>query len=362
MERIFNFSAGPAVLPEPVLAQAQRDLMALPGVGMSVLEISHRSKHFEAILAEAKQSLRQLLKLPENYHLLFLQGGASLQFSMLAMNFLRGRGPAGYVQSGSWASKAMSEAKREGSVEVLWNGKSENYVRMPKAEELSLKPEQDLSYVHITSNETIEGITFTEDPDFGDVPLFCDASSDILSRPLEIEKYALIYAGTQKNIGPAGATMVILRDDLLARCAEGLPTMLDYRTFTESDSLYNTPPVFTIYCVGLVAKWLLEQGGLEAMHTRNRAKAGRIYQLIDESEGFYKGHAQAQSRSLMNVTFRLTDEALESRFVKEAQALGLDGLKGHRSVGGIRASIYNAFPEAGIDALADFMQDFRQRV
>ncbi len=357
-ERIFNFSAGPAVLPEPVLAQAQRDLMALPGVGMSVLEISHRSKTFEAILADAKQSLKQLLKLPDNYHILFLQGGASLQFSMLALNFLHQN--AAYVQSGSWASKAMSEAKREGQVDVLWSGKSDKYVRMPAQAELALHSAVD--YVHITSNETIEGIAFQSDPDFGDVPLFCDASSDILSRPLEIEKYAMIYAGTQKNIGPAGATLVLLRDDQLSRAKSGLHTMLDYRTFTESDSLYNTPPVFTIYCVGLVARWLLEQGGLESMYQRNRAKAAKLYDVIDASSGFYSGHAAADSRSLMNVTFRLANEELESRFVKEAQALGLDGLKGHRSVGGIRASIYNAFPEAGVDALVSFMKDFQSRV
>jgi phosphoserine aminotransferase len=356
-ERLFNFSAGPAVLPEPVIAQAQRDLMALPGIGMSVLEISHRSPHFEKILAEAQQSLRTLLNLPDNYRVLFLQGGASLQFSMIPMNFLRGRSKAGYIQSGTWASKAISEARREGEVEILWNGKPEAYVRMPGKEELRFS--QDLAYVHMTSNETIQGIAFTEDPDTQGLPLICDASSDILSRPLDIEKYAMLYAGTQKNIGPAGATLVILRDDLLKTRAEGLHTMLDYQTFAASDSLYNTPPVFTIYCVGLVAKWLLDQGGLGAMHQLNQKKSGLIYSAIDASSGFYRGHAQPESRSLMNVTYRLPDEALEAQFVKEAQAKGLDGLKGHRSVGGIRASVYNAFPMTGVEALVEFMQDFQ---
>lgn len=358
-ERIFNFSAGPAVLPLPVLEQVQRDLISLPGVGMSVLEISHRSKHFEGILADAKAALKALLRLPDHYHLLFLQGGASLQFSMLAMNFLRGGKRAGYIGCGSWASKALAEARREGEVEVVWNGKSAGYVRMPADQELALSPE--LAYLHMTSNETIEGIAFQRDPDSQGIPLICDASSDILSRPLEIEKYAMIYAGAQKNIGPAGVTLVILRADLLAARAEGLPTMLDYKTFSDSDSLYNTPPVFAIYMVGLVARWLLEQGGLEAMHAKNRHKSERLYQAIDASEGFYKGHAQPDSRSLMNVTFRLPSAALEEAFVKEAKALGMDGLKGHRSVGGIRASIYNAFPLEGVETLVDFMGRFRQQ-
>lgn len=357
-ERIFNFSAGPAVLPLPVLEQAQRDLIALPGVGMSVLEISHRSPHFEAILARAQASLKRLLNLPDTYRILFMQGGASLQFSMLAMNFLRGRS-AGYIASGSWASKAMAAARREGQVDVVWSGKADGYVRMPRPQELKLSP--DWAYLHMTSNETIEGIAFDQDPDVGELPLICDASSDILSRPLDMSKYAMIYAGAQKNIGPAGVTLVILRDDLRATAAEDLPTMLDYRTFVDSDSLYNTPPVFAIYLVGLVAEWLLAQGGLPAAFQRNQTKARTIYQAIDASEGFYRGHAEPGSRSLMNITFRLPTAELEAAFVAEAQALGLDGLKGHRSVGGIRASVYNAFPQAGADALAEFMADFRRR-
>ncbi|MEZ0374160.1 MAG: 3-phosphoserine/phosphohydroxythreonine transaminase [Candidatus Sericytochromatia bacterium] len=356
-ERIHNFSAGPAVLPLPVLEQAQREMISLPGVGMSVLEISHRSKHFEAILAQAQQSLRQLLQLPDNYHLLFLQGGASLQFSMLAMNFLKGC-KAGYIACGSWASKAIEEARREGEVQVVWNGKSEGYVRMPQDHELEIG--EDLAYLHMTSNETIQGIAYRHDPDSRGLPLICDASSDFLSRPLQMQKYAMIYAGAQKNVGPAGVTLVILRDDLLATRPEGLHTMLDYKTFTDSNSLYNTPPVFAIYMVGLVARWLQEQGGLEAVHAHNRAKSELLYSVIDASGGFYRGHAHPDSRSLMNVTFRLPSEELETRFVKAAQAKGLDGLKGHRSVGGIRASIYNAFPLDGVEVLADFMETFRK--
>lgn len=358
-ERIFNFSAGPAVMPLAVLEQIQQELVSLPGVGMSVLEISHRSKVFDAILDEAIANLRQLLNLPDNYKLLFLQGGASLQFSMIPMNFLRGRQQAGYLQLGSWASKAIAEAKREGQVQILWNGKPEGYVRMPADSEWSASA--DLAYVHTTSNETIQGIAFQHDPDTQGVPLICDASSDIFSRPLEIEKYAMIYAGSQKNLAPAGVTLVILRDDLLEKRVENLHTMLDYGTYVESNSLYNTPPVFTIYCIQLVTRWLLQNGGLTGALERNRAKANLLYQAIDGSGGYYKGHAQPDSRSLMNVTFRLPSEELEAQFIKQAQAKGLDGLKGHRSVGGLRASIYNAFPIEGVQALVELMHDFQAR-
>ncbi|PKL76492.1 MAG: 3-phosphoserine/phosphohydroxythreonine transaminase [Candidatus Melainabacteria bacterium HGW-Melainabacteria-1] len=355
-ERIYNFSAGPAILPPEVIAQIQRELPALPGVGMSVLEISHRSKHFERILAETKQALSELLQLPPGYQILFLQGGASLQFSMIPINFLGGGKRAGYLQSGSWAEKALAEARREGEVLTVWSGKSENYARMPADSELN--PSPDLAYWHMTSNETIQGIAFGQDPKCQGLPLICDASSDLLSRPLNVENYAMIYAGAQKNIGPAGVTVVILREDFLQTRREGLHTMLDYGTFAESDSLYNTPPVFAIYSVGLVARWLQQLGGLEAMYTRNRAKSELLYHQIDHSQGFYRGHAQPGSRSLMNVTFRLPTPELESQFLLEAQALGFDGLKGHRSVGGVRASIYNAFPLEGVEALVAFMQSF----
>ncbi|MGV3523284.1 MAG: 3-phosphoserine/phosphohydroxythreonine transaminase [Candidatus Sericytochromatia bacterium] len=355
-ERLFNFSAGPAILPESVLKQAQQDLFCLPGVGMSVLEISHRSATFEAILNQAESRLRSLLKIPPSYQVLFLQGGASLQFSMVAQNFLRGRKRAGYLESGTWAEKAMAEARREGEVHTVWSGKAEKYVRMPRAEELDLP--RDLAYLHITSNETIQGIAFQTDLDAGELPLVCDASSDILSRPLDLEQYALIYAGAQKNMGPAGVTLAIIRDDFLDNRSQGLHTMLDYGTFVDSNSLYNTPPVFAIYMVNLVAGWLLEQGGLPAMHARNREKSRLIYDVIDQSNGFYRGHAQPESRSLMNLTFRLPSEALEKEFVKVAQAEGMDGLAGHRSVGGIRASIYNAFPLAGVQALTELMTRF----
>lgn len=356
-ERLFNFSAGPAVLPMPVLEQIQRDMLCLPGVGASILEISHRSKTFMQMLAQAEADLRELLALPNHYRVLFLQGGASLQFSMLAMNFLRDQTSAAYVRCGSWAKKAISEAKKEGLVHIAWNGESEGFSRMPQASELDIP--SNSAYVHITSNETIEGVALTQDLETGDVPVFCDASSDFLSRPLDINKYALIYAGAQKNIGPAGCTVVILREDLLERIPAGLPSMLDYRTHADNGSLYNTPPAFAIYGIGLVAQWLKAQGGLKAIHAHNQTKANLLYHAIDNSTGFYRGHAQAGSRSIMNVTFRLPSEELEAAFVKAAAAEGLVELKGHRSVGGIRASIYNAFPLAGVEALAQFMQTFQ---
>ncbi len=358
-ERIFNFSAGPAVLPEAVLIQAQQELLNLNGLGMSILEISHRSKAFDQILENCISNLRQLMNIPSNYHVLFLQGGASMQFSMVPINFLRGKSKAGYLLSGTWAKKAMQEAQREGDCEVLWSGKDQGYVRMPADSEWTAA--EDLAYVHFTSNETIQGIAFQNDPVNKGVPLICDASSDILSRPLDISQYAMIYAGAQKNIGPAGVTLVILRDDLLQTRAKDLHTMMDYGTYVESNSLYNTPPVFAIYMIELVTRQLLKQGGLEAAYMRNQAKAKVLYQAIDNSQGFYKGHANVDSRSLMNVTFRLPNEELEASFVKQAQARGLDGLKGHRSVGGIRASIYNAFPIEGVQSLVDLMQEFQQK-
>jgi phosphoserine aminotransferase len=357
-ERIFNFSAGPAVLPVPVLEEAQRDMLSLPGVGMSVMEISHRSKTFDDIIAGAESGMRELLGIPSNYHILFLQGGASLQFSMVPMNFLPADGSADYVITGSWGKKALKEAKKVGSVNVAATMADGGFTRVPSRDEMSLSPHA--AYVHITSNETIEGVEWKREPEVGDVPLVADASSNILSRQIPMEKYGVIYAGAQKNMGPSGLTVVIVRDDLLQRAPEGLATMLDYRTHVENKSLYNTPNTWGIYILGLVCKWLKDKGGLAAMQRENEQKAQLLYDAIDATD-FYRGHADADCRSLMNVTFRLPDQELEKKFVTEATAKGLDGLKGHRSVGGIRASIYNAFPRAGVEALVSFMKDFERR-
>jgi phosphoserine aminotransferase len=357
-ERIYNFSAGPAVLPVPVLEEAQRDLLALPGVGMSVMEISHRSKTFDEIIGGAEQGLRELMGIPDNYKVLFLQGGASLQFSTIPMNLLAEGQTADYIITGSWGKKALKEAKRVGAVNVAANTEDSRYSRTPEQHELKLTP--GAAYVHLTSNETIEGVEWKDLPDVGDVPLVNDASSNILSRVEPIERYAMIYAGAQKNMGPSGLTLVIVRDDLLARAPDGLHTMLDYRTHAENDSLYNTPNTWGIYILNLVCKWLKGKGGLTGMQRDNEAKAKLLYDAIDAGD-FYRGHAARESRSLMNVTFRLPTEDLEQQFVKEATAAKLDGLKGHRSVGGLRASIYNAFPREGVEALVEFMQEFERK-
>lgn len=361
--RPHNFNAGPAILPLPVLEEVQRDLLALPGVGLSILEISHRSKVFEAMLAEAESNLRRLLGLRDDHHVLFLGGGASTQFSMVPANFL-GDGSADYLVTGSWSAKATKEAERLGlqktnSVRRVYDGKAEGYVRAPRREELDLAA--DARYVHLTSNETIHGVQFHSLPSTGDVPLIVDASSDFLSRPFDAAGCGLVYAGAQKNVGPAGATIVLVRPEMLERAATGLPTMLDYRTHAENHSNYNTPPVFAIYVVLLVTRWLLnEVGGLEAMALANRDKAALLYETIDASGGFYRGHAQTDSRSQMNVAFRLADPELEARFLAESSAAGFVGLKGHRSVGGVRASIYNAMPIESVRVLADFMREFQR--
>ncbi|MBA3712466.1 MAG: 3-phosphoserine/phosphohydroxythreonine transaminase [Pyrinomonadaceae bacterium] len=357
-ERIFNFSAGPAMLPVPVLEQAQREMLSLPGVGMSVMEISHRSKEFDDIINSAEQSLRELMGIPENYRVLFLQGGASLQFSMIPINLLPGGGSADYIVTGSWGKKAVKEAKRVGGVNVAASTQDGGFKNIPPQDQLKLDPHA--AYVHITTNETIEGVEWHAEPEVGEVPLVADASSDILSHPIPLEKYALIYAGAQKNMGPSGVTLVIIRDDLLARIPDGLHTMLDYRTHVENKSLYNTPNTWGIYILNLVCQWLKEKGGLDGMHRENEAKAKMIYDAIDATD-FYRGHADPEARSLMNVTFRLPSEDLEKQFAKEATAAGLDGLKGHRSVGGIRASIYNAFPREGAEALVAFMKEFEKK-
>lgn len=359
-KRVYNFSAGPSMLPVPVLEEAQRDLLALPELGMSILEISHRSKTFTAILEETEANLRQLLQLPANYRVLFLQGGATLQFSMVPLNLLRGQDrPADYIVTGSWSVKAVKEAQREGEVRLVWNGTDENFVRVPQATELTT--DSQAVYVHFTSNETIQGVQFPTEPLTGQVPLVCDMSSDFLSRPIDIERYGVIYAGAQKNAGSAGATVVIIRDDLLEAAPADLHTMLDYRTHAGKKSAYNTPPVFSIYVILLVTRWLLNDiGGLKKMAELNRQKAQLLYEAIDQSNGFYRGHAQPASRSMMNVTFTLPTPELEQRFMQEAQKQDLYTLKGHRSVGGLRASIYNAMPLEGVERLRAFMEAFQQ--
>ena len=357
VQRIFNFSAGPAILPVPVLEEAQRDLVALPGVGMSVLEVSHRSKAFEAILARTEADLRTLGTVPSNYKVLFLQGGASLQFSMVPLNLLTDGRAADYIVTGGWAQKAVKEAKRVGPVKIAGTTEAEQFSRIPRQDELTLDP--NAAYVHFTTNNTLFGTQWQTEPQVGEVPLVADACSDIFSRPIDVTKYGLIYAGAQKNLGPSGVTVVIVREDLLARSSKSLHTMLNYAVHAENGSMYNTPPCFAIYLMGLVMKWALEEGGLDAIGARNARKALRLYAEIDRT-GFYKGTAAADSRSAMNVTFRLGTEELEKKFVKESTAAGLDGLKGHRSVGGMRASIYNAFPEAGVEALVDFMREFER--
>lgn len=356
--RIFNFSAGPAVLPPAVLLEAQRDLVALPGVGMSVLEISHRSKAFEAILAKTEADLRTLGGVPANYKVLFLQGGASTQFSMVPMNLLAPGATADYIVTGGWSQKAVTEARRVGTVHIAGTTESENFARIPRQDELQLTP--GAAYVHVTTNNTLFGTEWTAEPAVGDVPLVADTSSDMFSRPIDVAKYGLIYAGAQKNLGPSGVTLVIVREDLLARSDKALPTMMNYAVHAENGSMYNTPPCFGIYLMGLVMKWALAQGGLTAIGAVNERKAAALYAEIDRT-GFYRGTAEQGSRSRMNITFRLPSEELENRFVKESTAAGLDGLKGHRSVGGMRASIYNAFPEDGVAALVEFMREFERK-
>lgn len=356
--RIFNFAAGPAVMPLPVLEEAQKDLVALPGVGMSVMEISHRSKTFEDILNRAISDVRELAGVPSSYKILLLQGGASLQFSMVPMNLLAAGAVADYIDTGSWARKAIKEAGRVGKVNVAATTKGDNYAWIPEQAEIKYTP--GAAYVHMTSNNTIEGTQWKTLPEAGNAPLVSDASSDIFSRPIDISRHALIYAGAQKNLGPSGVTLVIIREDLLARSQDTLPTMLNYRVHSDNNSLYNTPNTFGIYLLGLTMKWLKSLGGLAEIAKMNERKAAKLYTEIDRS-GFYRGTATKNSRSLMNITFRLATEESEKLFIKETTAAGLDGLKGHRDVGGMRASIYNAFPEKGVDALVEFMREFERK-
>jgi len=357
--RVFNFSAGPAVLPLKVLMEAQAGVLELPGVGASILEISHRSKPFDAVITEARALLTELLEIPSGYSILFLQGGSSLQFTMLPMN-LQGDATADYVLTGSWGKKALEEAKRQGKVNIAWDGKADNYSHLPGEGEAKLS--DGAAYVHITANETIQGVEFAGDPKFGSAPLVCDASSNFLSRPIDISRYGVVYACAQKNAGIAGVTVVIIRNDLLERSPKGMAPMLDYRLQAENDSLYNTPPVFAIYVLMLVCRWLKQDvGGLAAMDKLNREKAKLLYDVIDKNPDFYRGHARPDSRSQMNVTWRLPSEELEAAFIKAAKERDLIELKGHRSVGGIRASIYNAMPKEGVEKLRDLMLEFSKQ-
>ena len=360
-ERVFNFSAGPAVLPEIVLDEAARHLRSLPDVGMSVLEMSHRSKEVSEIFDSAVANIRTLANVPDDYHVLFLQGGATQQFAMVPLNLLSENGSADYVITGSWSKKAFKEAQRFGSVRIVGSSEDEDFVRIPTEDELKFS--SDAEYLHITSNNTIFGTQWrSTSPGSTISPVVVDASSDIFSRPIDVGRHGLIYAGAQKNLGPAGVTLVIVKDEVVRRqkLPERVPTMLRYATFADSVSLYNTPPVFAIYIVGLVVKWLLQKGGLTVVAESNERKAGKLYSILDSSN-FYQGIADAHSRSLMNVTFRLPNEELEKRFLTEATNAGLVGLKGHRSVGGLRASIYNAFPEDGVDTLTSFMREFERK-
>lgn len=359
MERIYNFSAGPAVMPDTVLERARDEIMSLGGIGMSVMEISHRSKHFEKVLAAAEHGIRDLLSVPQNYRILFLQGGATLQFEMVPMNFLPHGGTAAYVVTGAWGEKALSEAKRCGDAKLAFSTLDGGYRSVPSQDDLHFSP--DTAYIHYTSNETIHGVEFKYDLDGHGVPVVCDACSNILSKPIDIEKYAVIYAGAQKNIGPSGVTVVIIRDDMLERVPNWQFPMLDYRAIAKNDSMLNTPNTWGIYMISLVSDWLKEQGGVAAIARRNDEKAAILYNSIDSSDGFYRGHADRAARSVMNVTFRLPSDELEERFCDEAATLGMDGLAGHRSVGGIRASIYNAFPKAGVEHLVQFMSNFAER-
>lgn len=354
---IYNFAPGPSTLPASVLEEAQRDLTSFPGVGMSLLEMSHRSKPVMDMIENAEQDIRKLAGIPDNYHILFLQGGASLQFSMVPMNLLTPGGRADHIVTGHFAKLALQDAQKIGEIRVAGSTENQDFVRVPNQEELELDPESD--YVHFTGNNTIIGTEWPTEPEVGGVPLVADLSSNIFSKPIDITKYGLVYAGAQKNLGAAGVTLVVIRDDLLSRSPQSLPVMLDYNTHCKGHSAYNTPPVFAVYILGLVVKWITAQGGLEFMGRQNADKVRLLYDALDSSE-FYRGHAMPQSRSRMNVTFRLPNPELEAQFTEESTAEGLVELKGHRSVGGIRASVYNAFPREGVEALVSFMKEFER--
>jgi phosphoserine aminotransferase len=348
MSRKYNFYAGPATLPLPVLTQIKEEMEDFHGIGMSLIETSHRSKTYDGVHNEAITLLRELLGIPANYQVIFLGGGATLQFSMIPLNFLAQGKSCDFTLTGAWAKKAYDDAVKVGKVNVVFDGKDSGYTTLPAA--ASLKASPGAAYFHLTSNETIEGVEWVDFPDTGDVPLIADMSSDIMSRPLPVEKFGVIYAGAQKNLGPAGVTLVIMREDLLARCPDTLTAYLNYKIHADKNSLYNTPPVFSIYALKLVLEHVKKQGGLAAVAAMAAKKAGLLYRAIDDSDGFF--------RSRMNVVFRLPSEELEKKFIDAAAEKGMVGLKGHRSVGGCRASLYNAMPEEGVAALTDFMKEF----
>ena len=358
LKRAYNFNPGPGPLPLEVLQQAQSELLDFKGTGMSVMEISHRSKEFEEVVQTAEADLSELLGIPSNYKIMFLQGGASLQFAMVPMNLRAAGASADYIVTGSWSKTAMKEAQKLGTTRAAANTEADGFNSIPA--KLDLDPKA--AYLHFTCNETIHGVEFfTEPTPPAGVPLVCDTSSNFVSRPIDVSKYALLYAGAQKNAGPSGVTVVIARDDMIERTPANLPVMLDYKTLAASGSLHNTPPCFAIYMVGLVFKWAKKQGGLAAIEKTNRAKAGLVYNAIDQSGGFYRGHTKPEARSLMNIPFRLPSEELEDTFAKDAKKNNLIGLKGHRSVGGMRASMYNAVTIEGAEALVSFMKEFQRK-
>jgi phosphoserine aminotransferase len=359
MKQVHNFNAGPAKLPAEVVQKVKAELLDYHGRGMSIMEMSHRGAEFEAINAEAEARFKRLLGVADCYRAVFVQGGASTQFAMVPMNFLPPGSTADYLMTGAWAEKAFDEAAALGQARVAASTKGDGYRRVPRPAEIDLG--KDAAYVHLTSNETIQGIQWQTFPHVGDRPLVADMSSDILSRSVDGNRFAMIYAGAQKNLGPSGVTAVLLRESWLARANRSVPTMLRYATHVKNNSLYNTPPTFAVYVLGLVLEWIEKSGGLTAMAERNTRKAATIYGAIDRSGGFYRGHAAPESRSQMNVTFRLPDEALEKKFVSEAEAEGLVGLAGHRSVGGVRASLYNAVSPEDCQVLASFLNDFATR-
>jgi phosphoserine aminotransferase len=361
MNKTMNFSGGPGALPASVLRETSVAIDRLPETGLSVLGMSHRSDWFRGVLDEAERNLRVLLGIPDNYHVLFMQGGSSLQFSMLPMNFLRRSGKhAEYIVSGYWSAKAPVEALHEGTTRVVWNGSAEGYRRLPGPDELQLAP--DAAYLHYVSNETVEGLEFTDIPGLPEVPLVCDMSSNLLAAPLDISRYAMIYAHAQKNLGPAGVTVVILRDEFAQRATHALPTFLDYRTHIQARSVYNTPPVFAIYVLMLVTRWLRDEiGGVDSMAAINRAKSERLYRALDAEPDFYQVHGERACRSTMNVAFRLPDAAMEAQFIDDARRAGLHGLEGHRSIGGLRASLYNAVTPEAVAMLSEWLGEFRRQ-
>jgi phosphoserine aminotransferase len=357
MSRAFNFYAGPATLPLEVIETMAKDFVDYKGMGMSLVETSHRSKEYDAVHNKAVELTKELLGITDSHTVMMLQGGATMQFGMIPMNFLHSGRKGAYVHSGAWAKKAIGDAKKVGTVEVVWEGSADKFTTLPKDGDYTVPA--DAAYLHVTSNETIGGIQFKSFPNV-DVPLVADMSSDMMSRPLPMEKFGLIYAGAQKNLGPSGMTLVIIRNDMLEKCADGLPAYLSYKTHAPKNSLYNTPPVFTIWAFGLVMEWVKNNGGLEGMAVRAEKKAGILYGAMDESNGFYRCPVDPAVRSNMNVVWRLPTEELEAKFIAEAKGLGMVGLKGHRDVGGCRASIYNAMPVEGVEALATFMGEFHK--